>query len=119
MKIAIKRAYEKPSKADGRRVLVDRVWPRGKSRKALAIETWEKDLAPSGELRRWYCHDVKLWSAFKRRYRKELSAPEQRKRLRSVLSAAGKGPLTLVYGAKDEEHNQAIVLREVLARMRR
>ncbi len=117
MKIVIKRAYDDATRADGYRVLVDRVWPRGRSRAALALAEWANDLAPSAKLRQWFGHDPRRWEIFQDRYRKELASPAQRARLRLLLDAAGKGPLALVYGAKDEEHNQAVVLRDVLSRM--
>ncbi len=117
MKISIKRAYEDPAPEDGYRVLVDRVWPRGRSRVSLALAEWAKDLAPSAKLRQWFGHDPQRWETFQDRYRRELASPVQRARMRSLLHAAGKGPLTLVYGAKDEAHNQAAVLRDVLSRM--
>lgn len=115
MKISIKRAYEDPASDDGYRVLVDRVWPRGRSREDLAIAEWAKELAPSTELRRWFGHDPQRWQVFRQRYRDELASPALRERMRQVLDAAGPGPLTLVYGAKDEQHNQAVVLREVMS----
>ena len=115
-KVAIKRAYDDPSPEDGYRVLVDRLWPRGRSRTALALDDWAKELAPSDKLRQWFSHDPERWDAFRERYRKELAIAEQRDRLASLLAASGKSRLTLVYGAKDEEHNQAVVLREILLR---
>jgi uncharacterized protein YeaO (DUF488 family) len=118
MKISIKRAYEEAAPADGYRVLVDRVWPRGRSRQTLALEDWAKDIAPSAKLRRWFGHESARWQSFQDRYGQELESPVQVARLRSLLAAAGNRPLTLVYGAKDEEHNQAVVLRQVLLRMR-
>lgn len=117
MKISIRRAYADATAADGYRVLVDRVWPRGRTRSELALAEWAKELAPSTALRQWFGHDPRRFDEFRDRYRKELSTASQRARLRQVLDAAGKGPLTLVYGAKDEEHNQAVVLRDELARM--
>ncbi|MFP5404796.1 MAG: DUF488 domain-containing protein [Gammaproteobacteria bacterium] len=115
MKISIKRAYEDPAPADGYRVLVDRVWPRGRTKEVLAIDEWARELAPSTELRKWFGHDPDRWDDFQARYLAELEAPDQQERLRSVLAAAGKGPMTLVYGAKDEVHNQAVVLRGLLS----
>jgi uncharacterized protein YeaO (DUF488 family) len=115
MNISIKRAYEDAAPADGYRVLVDRVWPRGRSRASLALAEWAKDLAPSTKLRQWFGHDPKRWETFQDRYRSELASPAQRARMRLLLDAAGKGPLTLVYSAKDEERNQAVVLRDVLS----
>ncbi len=117
MKIAIKRAYEDAGPDDGVRVLVDRVWPRGRSRQTLALRQWAKDVAPSSQLRQWFAHDPARWEAFRQRYRRELATPEQQARLHVLLEAARRGPLTLVYGARDEQHNQAVVLREVLLRM--
>ena len=116
MKISIKRAYEDATAEDGYRVLVDRVWPRGRSRESLALAEWAKDVAPSTKLRQWFGHDPQRWELFRERYREELASPAQRARLRSLVKAAGKGPLTLVYGAKDETHNQAVALREILTR---
>lgn len=116
MDISIKRAYVDAAADDGYRALVDRVWPRGRSRASLALAEWAKDLAPSAALRQWFGHDPERWDAFRDRYRKELASPAQRARMRLLLEAAGKGKLTLVYGAKDERHNQAVVLREVLSR---
>ena len=114
MKISIKRAYEDPAPSDGYRVLVDRVWPRGRSKEVLRIDEWAREVAPSAALRKWFGHDPARWDEFRSRYQGELAAPEQQERLKGVLSAAGKGPLTLVYGAKDEEHNQAVVLAALL-----
>jgi uncharacterized protein YeaO (DUF488 family) len=119
MKITTKRAYEPAAADDGYRVLVDRVWPRGQSRGNLAVAEWAKELAPSTKLRLWFGHDPKRWETFRERYRRELASAAQRDRLRSLLRAAGKGPLTLVYGARDEKHNQAVVLREALSSMSR
>lgn len=115
MKISIKRAYEEVARDDGYRVLVDRVWPRGRSRASLALAEWAKELAPSTKLRQWFGHDPHRWDRFQDRYRRELASPAQRERMRLLLDAAGRGPLTLVYSARDEERNQAVVLREVLS----
>lgn len=112
--IVIKRAYEDPSPADGYRVLVDRIWPRGKRREALALDQWAKELGPSTVLRQWFGHDPQRWEEFRERYRRELDTPQVRELLASLLHSAGRGPLTLVYSARDEQHNQAIVLRELL-----
>jgi uncharacterized protein YeaO (DUF488 family) len=117
MKIAIKRAYDDAAPGDGYRVLVDRVWPRGRTKDELKLDEWAKALAPSAGLRKWFGHDPQRWPAFQERYRRELSASEPRQRLRALLLAPGKRPLTLVYGARDPEHNQAVVLRDVLSQM--
>ncbi len=111
--IGLKRAYEKAERNDGCRVLVDRLWPRGVSKAKLALDAWDKEVAPSTELRMWFGHDPKRWSEFKKRYRAELRG--KRDALRALKRSARK--LTLVYGAKDPEHNHALVLKEVLERL--
>jgi|SRR5215472_4294410 len=116
MAIALQRAYDKPRRT-GYRVLVDRVWPRGRSKRQLELDAWLKDVAPSTALRKWFAHDVRRWPEFKRRYRRELATAEQRVRLRELATIAKRKKLTLVYGAKDELHNQAVVLREALSRL--
>jgi uncharacterized protein YeaO (DUF488 family) len=112
--ILVKRAYLPPAPEDGLRILVDRLWPRGVTKSDAAIDRWMKDLAPSNELRRWFGHDPRRWDEFRRRYEAELSQrPDLLEELRTL---ARKGPLTLVYGARDEAHNQAVVLRDLLSR---
>ena len=118
MSIDLQRAYERdPLQGSPKRhrFLVDRLWPRGIKKADLSLEGWAKDVAPSDRLRQWFGHDPRRWHEFQSRYRRELAAPEQRERLQSLLAAAGKR-LTLVYGAKDEKHNQALVLRDLLSR---
>jgi uncharacterized protein YeaO (DUF488 family) len=115
LQIFIKRAYENPTLEDGYRVLVDRVWPRGRSKAALALDQWASDLAPSTTLRKWFGHDPKRWEAFEQRYRRELASEEQQERMRRFLSDSAGRPISLIYGAKDENHNQAVVLRDVLS----
>ncbi len=117
MNIFVKRAYEDATPADGFRVLVDRVWPRGRSKEVLALGEWARDIAPSAALRKWFGHLPARWDAFQQRYLDELSTEEQQQRLRALLADAKAQTITLVYGAKDEELNQAIVLREVLSRL--
>lgn len=117
LKIFVKRAYEDAAPEDGYRVLVDRLWPRGRSRGTLALGQWARDVAPSAALRKWFGHKPARWEAFQQRYRHELDAEEQQQRMRSLLAEAKGQPITLVYGAKDEEHNQAIVLRDVLSHL--
>ena len=119
MDIRIRRAYDDPAPGDGYRVLVDRVWPRGRSRQQLALDAWAKDLAPSTALRQWFGHRTERWDAFRRRYRTELAAAVAQASMQALLAAAGHGPLTLVYGARDETHNQAVVLREALRALAR
>jgi uncharacterized protein YeaO (DUF488 family) len=110
--IRLKRAYEAPSPDDGTRVLVDRLWPRGVRKADAGIAQWMKEIAPSNELRKWFGHDPQRWEEFRRRYKAELAKkPELIAQLRDL---ARKGPLTLVYAAHDEAHNQAVVLRERL-----
>ncbi|MBS0277449.1 MAG: DUF488 family protein, partial [Proteobacteria bacterium] len=109
MPIKIKRVYEKPEAGDGKRILVDRLWPRGV--KKSAIDVWIKDVAPSDELRNWFHHEVPRWSAFRSKYRKELL---QNKQAVAALRKAAKGNPTLVYGANDETPHQAVVLAQSL-----
>lgn len=109
----IKRAYDPPAAEDGLRVLVDRLWPRGLKRDGAAIDHWLKEVAPSPELRRWFGHDPARWSAFRQRYEAELAAnPGNLVTLRDLLR--GSGRLTLLYAARDTQHNHAVVLRDVL-----
>jgi uncharacterized protein YeaO (DUF488 family) len=116
MDVRLRRAYETPSREDGLRVLVDRLWPRGLSKEGAAIDLWCKELAPSTELRRWFGHDPARWDEFRRRYEEELS--RQSSLLDELRQNAAGGRLTLVYAARDETHNQAVVLRDILARRR-
>jgi len=110
--VTIKRAYEPPDDHDGFRVLVDRIWPRGVSKSSLKIDLWLKEIAPSTQLRKWFNHDEAKWDEFQRRYKAELQgAGDQLDCLTKRLSL---GPVTLVYAAKDEEHNQAMVLCDLL-----
>jgi uncharacterized protein YeaO (DUF488 family) len=110
--IAIKRAYEEAARADGTRILVERLWPRGVKKDQLRLDGWAKEVAPSAALRTWYGHDVSKWAEFQKRYRAELKANPAA--LAPLLAAARTGRLTLVYAARDEEHNSAVVLRQVL-----
>lgn len=109
MSIKVKRVYEKAERSDGKRILVDRLWPRGI--KKTAIDVWIKDVAPSDELRNWFHHEEPKWGVFRTKYRKELSA---NKDAVAELRKEAKGTATLLYGAKDEKHNQAVVLAEYL-----
>lgn len=110
MKIRIKRVYEQPDKHDGRRILVDRLWPRGLTRENASIDLWLKDIAPSTALRKWFGHDPDKWEAFKERYLAELKNNSEQIRL--LKQELDKGIVTLVYGAKDKEHNEAVVIQE-------
>lgn len=112
MNVRIKRVYDTPAAADGTRILIDRLWPRGLTKEAAAIDVWLKDVAPSPELRTWFGHDPARWEEFEARYRNELnSRVAALDELRQQLAA---GPVTLVYGAKDSEHNNALVLKRYL-----
>jgi uncharacterized protein YeaO (DUF488 family) len=116
--LKLKRAYEAFSKADGTRVLVERLWPRGLSKAAVHVDAWARDVAPSTELRKWFSHDPQRWLQFKRRYFRELDArPEA---WQPILSKARRGVVTLVYSSHDAVHNNAVALQEYLrARARR
>ena len=114
--VTIKRVYEPPSGTDGIRILVDRLWPRGVSKRAARIEAWMRELGPSDELRQFFAHDLARWLEFRRRYLAELRRPQAASMLDELRRMADRGRLTLVYGARDTEHNQAIVLKALLER---
>ncbi len=117
MELLLKRAYEKPARSDGFRVLVDRLWPRGVSKVNLRLDMWAKAVSPSTALRKWFGHDPKRWKEFGRRYKSELKEPEAREALAAIVDHAKHArTITLVYGAKDTEHNEAVVLRGILQR---
>ncbi len=107
--IKLKRVYEAPTKSDGTRILVERLWPRGLSKDKAAVDHWQKDIAPSPGLRKWYSHDPKKWPEFQKRYRKELDQNAEVFQELKELCAAG--PATFVYAARDEERNGALVLK--------
>lgn len=110
--IRIKRIYAAAEDSDGIRILVDRLWPRGISRERAALTCWAKELAPSTELRKWFGHDPKKWPEFQRRYRKELQATKDW--LTEIRALSGKDRVTLLFAARDEEHNEAVILRDLL-----
>lgn len=110
--IQIKRVYDAASKSDGYRVLVDRIWPRGVSKEEAQLDEWQKDLAPSTELRKWFDHDPDKFEDFSDKYKKELKTKTED--LKELVLKAKTQTLTLLYGAKDTEHNQAVVLKEIL-----
>jgi uncharacterized protein YeaO (DUF488 family) len=112
MAVRLKRAYEPAERSDGYRVLIDRIWPRGVSKEQAHLDEWARELAPSSELRRWFAHDPAKFEEFRRRYRDELVA--QGEKLRELRGRARKGTLTLIYSARDTEHNDAVVLAELL-----
>ncbi|MEN5051841.1 DUF488 domain-containing protein [Brevundimonas naejangsanensis] len=115
MKVVLKRVYEAPAKTDGTRILVDRLWPRGLSKDKASVDLWLKEIAPSTELRKWFGHDPEKWAEFQRRYRAELKANGDA--VSELRAALADGPATLVYGAKDEAHNDAVVLADYLAQV--
>lgn len=112
MNIKIKRVYEKPEKADGFRVLVDRLWPRGLTKEKVAADLWLKDIAPSTELRKWFNHDPDKWPEFKKKYIAELK--ENTEPVSVLKEHANKGTLTLLYGARDQVHNEAQVIKDFI-----
>src|SRR6476469_2637299 len=110
--VRLKRAYEPPARGDGARIWIDRLWPRGMTKKSAAIDEWFKDIAPSTALRQWFGHDPQRWEEFRHRYSGEVRQnPDQFDRLRAL---ARQGPVTLVFSAHDEVHNDAVVLRDML-----
>ena len=113
MELKIKRAYEKPGNTDGKRILVDRLWPRGLTKERASVDLWLKDIAPSTELRKWFGHDPKKWKEFSKRYNEELK--KNIKQIEILGNLLKEGTVTLVYGAKDEEHNEARVLKDFLS----
>lgn len=110
--IQIKRIYDTPSKSDGYRILIDRIWPRGVSKEEAHLDDWNKDLAPSTDLRKWFDHDPEKFEDFSKKYKKELK--DQTEVLKQLRQNAKDQTVTLLFGAKDTEHNQAVVLKEVL-----
>jgi len=113
MKLKIKRVYDKPAEEDGTRILVDRLWPRGLTKQKAKVDVWLKDIAPSTELRKWFAHDPEKWKEFIKKYKKELHEnKEQAAILKEYLK---QGIVTLVYGARDEVHNEALVIKELFS----
>lgn len=119
MSIQLKRAYEAPAHKDGKRVLVDRLWPRGLKKSNAGIDAWLRELAPSDELRKWFGHRAEYFPLFRKRYLKELSKPAASAALEQLYFFAQQDTVTLLYGAKDEAHNNAVVLKELLDGMRK
>ena len=110
--VQLKRVYGKPSRKDGLQILVDRLWPRGLTKERAAVKLWLKDVAPSTELRKWFGHDAAKWKQFQVRYRKELG--EKKATLDLLKQKAKEHTVTLVYGARNEQHNEAVVLKRIL-----
>ena len=117
-RVTLQRAYDAPaSGGDCYRVLVDRLWPRGLSKKDLPINEWNKDLAPTPALRKWFGHKAENWEQFRTKYQAELREDEQQRRMKQLIERAGQRPIALVFGAKDAEHNHAVVLSAELQRL--
>ena len=114
--VAIKRVYDQPEPGDGTRVLVDRLWPRGLSKERAKVDAWLKEVAPSNDLRKWFGHDPEKFAEFRRRYEAELESEPGQEALARLHDLARQGPVTLVFAAHDSEHNDAVVLRDVLVR---
>ncbi len=114
--VRLQRAYEDPATDGGHRVLVDRVWPRGRTREQLRIDVWARNLGPSTQLRKWFGHDPARWEEFQKRYRTELADHERAPELDALAERARQGPVTLIFGARDTEHNQARVIADELGR---
>jgi uncharacterized protein YeaO (DUF488 family) len=120
MPVAVKRVYESVSHSDGARILVDRLWPRGLRKAEVALDDWLRDLAPSDSLRKWFHAQPERWALFRKRYLKELAGPEAEKDLQKLYTLARKKKrLTLLYASKNEKHNNAVVLKDLLDGMRK
>jgi uncharacterized protein YeaO (DUF488 family) len=115
--VKLKRAYDPASRGDGERVLVERLWPRGIKKENLKLDEWDKEIAPSTELRKWFSHDPERWAEFQKRYRKELQAKPAAERLRALAERAAKKTVTLIFSSHDTEHNNAVVLKHELERL--
>ena len=114
MSIKIKRVYEQPDREDGERILVDRLWPRGLTKEKAAVDLWLKEIAPSTELRKWFGHDPEKWKSFRGRYETEIRHNDDL--VKVLKDKAKRGTVTLVYGARDQKHNEALVLKQFLER---
>ena len=110
--LKIRRVYDPPSKADGRRVLVDRLWPRGMKKEAARVDEWMRDISPSDGLRKWFSHDPSKWKDFRIKFRKELKSKHDL--VEKLRNYSRQGTVTLLFSAKDEEHNNAVVIKEVV-----
>jgi len=117
MKVSVRRVYDPPKTGEGLRILVDRLWPRGVRKEDLEYDLWEKDVAPTPELRKWFGHMPERWETFHEKYRQELETPEAQERLKEIMKAAGKRNITLLYGARDPEHNHALILADAIKRL--
>jgi len=117
MNVGIRRVYDPPRSAEGFRVFVDRLWPRGMRKDQLEYDLWEKEIAPTPGLRKWFGHMSARWDEFGEKYRRELEKPETQERLREIIKAAGRRNITLLYGARDAEHNHALILADAIKRL--
>lgn|SRR5690606_4309030 len=117
MKVDIRRVYDAPEGDEGLRVLVDRLWPRGVRKDELQYDLWEKDIAPTPALRKWFGHSPERWEEFHDKYRKELAQPQVQERLKAIVKEAGKRKITLLYGARDPDHNHALILAQALRKL--
>ena len=117
MNIKIKRVYEQPDKKDGERILVDRLWPRGLTKEKAGVALWLKEIAPSTELRKWFAHDPNKWKSFRGRYETEIRHNDDL--IKVLKQKARQGTITLIYGARDEKHNEALVLKQFLEKSER
>lgn len=113
--ISLKRVYDEPAASDGKRVLVDRLWPRGLSKERAHVDAWLKEVAPSNELRKWFAHDPAKFEEFRRRYAEELESAEGQAALEELRTFSKQGTLTLLFAAHDTEHNNAVVLHDLLS----
>lgn len=116
MNIKLKRVYEQPDRNDGERILVDRLWPRGLTKEKAHVDLWLKNIAPSVELRKWFSHDPKKWKSFRGRYETEIRSKQDL--IKVLKRKAREGTITLIYGARDEKHNEALVLKQFLEKSR-
>ncbi len=114
MAVRVRRASDPPLPEDGRRVLVDRLWPRGIKKEKLFVNAWLKELAPSDELRRWFSHDPARWQEFQQRYRQELRGPRQQQLIDELADQASRRNVTLIYSSREERYNNAIALRDII-----
>jgi len=115
MQVKIKRVYEKTDEKDGKRILVDRLWPRGLTKEKAKVDLWLKEIAPTTTLRKWFAHDPEKWEEFKKRYRIELKNNSEA--VETLKDEIKKGPVTLIYGAKDEVHNEARFLKDAINKL--
>jgi uncharacterized protein YeaO (DUF488 family) len=117
--ITVKRVYDPPSEEDGERILVDRLWPRGVTKDAARLSSWLKELGPTSELRKWFSHDPSRWEEFQRRYVRELQSLDKQSLLRDLAERSRHGVVTLIFGAKDRERNNAVVLKKLIKELAR